>query len=63
MWWVTQQIQAETGWPRGRRSLRMESGAEVGLEAWGITEGLACPASDVIGSQAPVPGGPGPTHL
>ena len=41
---VTQQIKAETGWPRGWRSLRTESGAEMGLEAWGHRRefGLSC---------------------
>ena len=38
-------------------------GLRWGSRPGGITEGLACPASDVIGSQAPAPGGPGLTHL
>ena len=40
---ATQQIQAEMGWPRGRGLLRMESGAEMRLEAWGHRRGFGLP--------------------
>ena len=60
---VTLQIQAEMGWPRGRHSPGRSLGLRWGSRPGGITEGLACSESDVIGSKAPDPGGPGPTHL
>ena len=59
---ATQQIQAEMGWPHGRGLLRMESGAEMRLEAWGHRRGFGLPCI-CQRPEAPALGSPGRTHL